>query len=183
MKDTATKCTPSNDQGPKPASSAAPAKSEPHSAAPVKSSVGPAVTAKAGTPAAPGKPATTAAAGKPSSSAKPAPAIQHTCESKGGDKVTGTIVINDCNHESLAPHTDSIVKTLTDHVTAASPDNHACSAKVDTVKPLANGALEIAYTCSGVKDHDSCQDSLHKACGSDAMKDTATKCTPSNDQG
>ncbi|CAF4159037.1 unnamed protein product, partial [Adineta steineri] len=128
-------------------------------------------------------PAKTTEAAKAPAPGKPAPVIDHQCESKGDDKVTGTIVINDCNHESLAPHTDTIVKTLTDHVTAASPDNHACSAKVDTVKPLANGALEIAYTCSGVKDHDSCQDSLHKACGSDAMKDTATKCTPSNDQG
>ncbi|CAF1543560.1 unnamed protein product, partial [Adineta steineri] len=55
-------------------------------------------------------------------------------------------------------------------------------AKPHEGKPLANGDLEVAYTCSGVKDHDSCKDSLHKACGSDALKATATKCTPSNDQ-
>ncbi|CAF1688521.1 unnamed protein product, partial [Adineta ricciae] len=71
---------------------------------------------------------------------------------------------------------------LTDHVRSGCAANAKSEANVHTVTKLGNGDLEVAYTCTGVKDHDTCHKSLHAACGSDHVKQTIGKCSHSHAQ-
>ncbi|CAF4175521.1 unnamed protein product, partial [Adineta steineri] len=184
---TVSKCASSNAQpAAKPAAAAAPA---PAAAAKPVAAPAPAAAPKAApAPAPAAKAAPAAAAPKPASAtlAKVATgattALQHTCSATDSSTVKGTITVSGCDHDAVSAQTSSISTTLTNHVTQASTANKGCAAKVDGITPLANGDLEIAYTCTGVKDADSCTGSLNTACQSADMKNTVDKCSHSNVQ-
>ena len=104
----------------------------------------------------------------------------HDCKSKDSNTVEGKIVLKNTDHNLLGDHKDTLSKALTDHVRSGCAANAKSEANVHTVTKLDNGDLEVAYTCTGVKDHDTCHKSLHKACGSDHVKQTIGKCSHSH---
>ncbi|CAF1280839.1 unnamed protein product, partial [Adineta ricciae] len=106
----------------------------------------------------------------------------HDCKSKNSNTVEGKIVLKNTDHNLLGDHKDTLSKALTDHVRSGCAANAKSEANVHTVTKLGNGDLEVAYTCTGVKDHDTCHKSLHTACGSDHVKQTIGKCSHSNAQ-
>jgi len=107
---------------------------------------------------------------------KMASVISHTCQSTDSKTVQGKIVIKNADQTALKSQTETISKCLTDHVQSSS-SNVKSQTTVDTVKQLANGSLEVAYTCSGVIDHSAAQSSLHAAIESLTMKETVGKCS------
>jgi hypothetical protein len=191
---TAAAATPAATQ--KPAAAATPAATQKPAAAAT-----PAATQKpaAATPAATQKPAAAAppaATQKPAAPATPskqeevtpatatkstASVASHTCSSTDEKTVQGTIILTNADKTAVTTQTDTIVQTLTSHVQSSSSSNSNCQVKVDTVTQKDNGNVEVGYTCSGVKDHTSCQNSLHTACQSDAIKDTVAQCSKSDD--
>ncbi|CAF1303237.1 unnamed protein product [Adineta ricciae] len=106
----------------------------------------------------------------------------HDCKSKNANTVEGKIVLKNTDHNLLGDHKDTLSKALTDHVRSGCAANAKSEANVHTVTKLGNGDLEVAYTCTGVKDHDTCHKSLHAACGSDHVKQTIGKCSHSHPQ-
>jgi hypothetical protein len=117
----------------------------------------------------------------PANTGKTASIASHTCSSTDSKTVQGTIIVKNCDKTALTTQKDTIANTLTSHVQSASPSNAKSQVTVDTITKKDNGDLEMAYTCSGVSDHTSCQNSLHTAAQSDAIKQTVGKCSQSDD--
>jgi hypothetical protein len=116
-----------------------------------------------------------------SSASKPTGSVtSHTCSSTDSKTVQGTITVAGCDQPTLASQTAAISSALTSQAQASHPLNSQCQVNVNTVTKAANGVLQVAYTCSGVSDHPSCLDSLHTACGSDAIKQSLSKCSQSD---
>jgi len=116
-----------------------------------------------------------------SSASKPTGSVtSHTCSSTDSKTVQGTITVAGCDQPTLASQTAAISAALTSQAQASHPLNSQCQVNVNTVTKAANGDLQVAYTCSGVSDHPSCLDSLHTACGSDAIKQSLSKCSQSD---
>ncbi len=74
----------------------------------------------------------------------------------------------------------TLAATLTSSVQSSSTANSNAAVSVDGITPLANGDLEIAYTCSGVGDHPTCQSSLNTVAKSPAIQQTVSKCSQSS---
>jgi hypothetical protein len=74
-----------------------------------------------------------------------------------------------------------IIQHLQLNRVSSSSANANCKVTVDGVTPLANGTLQMSYTCSGVSDHDSCHSSLDSACKGVAVQQTVSKCSSSDD--
>jgi hypothetical protein len=173
----------------KEASAPAPAKKEAAPApAPAKKEAAPAPAKKEAAPApAPAKQAPAAApankvAQSSTTSQKTASVQSHTCSSTDEKTVQGTITVKNADKTAVTTQKDTIQQTLTSHVQSSSSSNSKCAVNVHTVTQKDNGDVEVHYTCSGVQDHASCQDSLHTASKSEAIQTTVGKCSKSDDQ-
>ncbi|CAF1358809.1 unnamed protein product, partial [Adineta ricciae] len=109
------------------------------------------------------------------------PAVaSHSCSSVDSKTIKGTIVLQNVDKTSLASQKDAISKTLTSQCQSSCSSKSTAQVAVDGVTEIGDGTLHVAYTCSGVEDHASCQDSLHKAAQCDEIKATVGKCSHSN---
>ena len=90
----------------------------------------------------------------------------HACSSTDTDTVQGKIVVKNGDRDALEGKKREIATALASHLKASSASNANSEVIVDQVTQLANGDLEMAYTCSGVSDHDSAQNSLQAGANS-----------------
>jgi hypothetical protein len=91
------------------------------------------------------------------------------------------MTVKNAAQPALAAQTASIAATLTTHVQSGCTANSNAVVSVNSVTKAANGDLQLTYTCSGVSDHDTCQQSLNTAAQSPVIQQTIGKCSQSSD--
>ncbi len=91
------------------------------------------------------------------------------------------MTVKNADQTAVAAQTSSIAATLTTHVQSGCTANSNAVVSVNSVTQAANGDLQLTYTCSGVSDHDTCQQSLNTAAQSPAIQQTVGKCSQSSD--
>ena len=116
----------------------------------------------------------------------------HTIEDDGKTAVTGTILIKNCDKDTLKKSVDKLSNSLTQKVTT-DESNAKSKVEISQVKEQADGKVAVTYKCTGVSDKDTAKDALTKAVkhedvqkiiSKSATEDTrATKKTEENSKG
>jgi hypothetical protein len=91
------------------------------------------------------------------------------------------MTVKNAAQTAVAAQTDNLAAILTTHVQSGCTANSNAVVNVNSVTKAANGDLQLTYTCSGVSDHDTCQQSLNTAAQSPAIQQTVGKCSQSSD--
>lgn len=85
------------------------------------------------------------------------------------NSLKGTIVVSNCDKNSVSNSADTISQTLTQQV-QTDTQNSQSQVQVNAIRQLSDGYLALDYTCHGVEDQQTAKDSLNSA-----LQDTAVK--------
>ncbi|UJR38625.1 hypothetical protein I4U23_031291, partial [Adineta vaga] len=92
-----------------------------------------------------------------------------------GENLRGTMVIANCDKDSLSQSKDSLSKTLTQKVQADDSKNSASKVSVTGVRDLGDGMLALDYECTAAKNPETAKTVLNTCVKQDDVKKTIQK--------
>ncbi|CAF4120378.1 unnamed protein product, partial [Rotaria sp. Silwood2] len=96
-----------------------------------------------------------------------------------GNSLKGTIVVSNCDKESLSQSKDTLSDTLTQKVQTDTKNSNS-QVQVNQIRELSDGTLALDYECTGVSDQKTAKSALNTAVQQDDVKQTIVQSSKSD---
>ncbi|CAF3421354.1 unnamed protein product, partial [Rotaria sp. Silwood2] len=96
-----------------------------------------------------------------------------------GNSLKGTIVVSNCDKESLSQSKDTLSDTLTQKVQTGTKNSNS-QVQVNQIRELSDGTLALDYECTGVSDQKTAKSALNTAVQQDDVKQTIVQSSKSD---